>query len=86
MSKTCKHKPSRPTATLIREEIPDNQLKMLAIQVDHRRHLVEAIAGVLICLAHAIKEEEEKHPEAGKMPPWVHSAFARLDEAIRGER
>jgi hypothetical protein len=86
MSETRKNKPPRPAATLIREETPDNQLTMLAIQLDHTMHLVEAMAGVIMAFAYSIRDEEEKNPELEKMPEPVKAAFTRLDEAMRGER
>jgi hypothetical protein len=86
MSATRNKKPPRPVATLIREETPDNQLTMLAIQVDHTMHLVEAMAGVIMAFANTIRDEEEKNPELEKMSELVKAAFTRLDEIMRGER
>jgi hypothetical protein len=79
-------KAPRPVETLIRGETADERLTMITIQVDHTMHVVEAMAGVLMCLAHAIRDEEEKHPDVEKMPPYVRAAFVRLDEVMRGER
>lgn len=75
----------RPVEALIRGETDEERLILMAVQINHTMNVVEALAGVLMCMAHVIRDEEHKHPDVEKIPVWVHAAFDRLNNVLQGE-
>ena len=55
--KAATTKPPRPVEALIRGETLDERLTMIAIQVDHVMRVTEAMAGLLMCVGYALRDE-----------------------------
>ncbi len=55
---------------------------MIAIQVDHTMHVVEAIGGLVLATLFAARDE--KAPEPLVLPEPVLAAVGRLEAVLRG--